>query len=387
MLGGFELRYNGKEYAVGRSSTVKYMQLLQFVWIHGDTGVTKEQIINNLYDRESLLDSNNSFSNLLYQMRRQMAGAGLPKCQYIVRQDGCYIPDKSISVHIDTADFENYIEKAGEAAAEEEVYQYYRKALEIYRGELLPDLSTELWVMMESARYKSMFQQCVNWMGTYLKKQRDYEQMGQIYSIAAEIYPYDEWQTGQIESLLCRGKYKEAYLIYENTVKRYSEDMGWSPSENLKRCFRDMDRWMNHEKEWLQDIRRKMDEWLDMKKDFGHKPYYCEYPEFVNLYGWLTRRPNYGYESVILMLCTIVDYEGKPLKNHEKLKQRVLETKEIIQDCIGMENIFTQYNSCQFLILLLKERRADEIEKQIKIRLKREAGSTAAIICNTVSLR
>ena len=88
MLGGFTISYDGQEIALGRSSTAKFIQLLQIVWLHGEKGISKEQVMNSLYDREQVSNINNSLNNLIYRMRRQMVQAGLPEAMYICNQDG-----------------------------------------------------------------------------------------------------------------------------------------------------------------------------------------------------------------------------------------------------------------------------------------------------------
>lgn len=88
MLGGFSLTWEGREYILGRNSSAKYLQLLQLVWLQGEKGISKEQILQALYDRETLSNSSNSLSNLIYQLRRQMVRAGLPQGEYISRKEG-----------------------------------------------------------------------------------------------------------------------------------------------------------------------------------------------------------------------------------------------------------------------------------------------------------
>lgn len=39
MLGHFSVKYGGKEISLGRSSTLKSVQMLQLVWLYGDQGI------------------------------------------------------------------------------------------------------------------------------------------------------------------------------------------------------------------------------------------------------------------------------------------------------------------------------------------------------------
>ena len=202
MLGGFTLDYDGKEIILGRNSTAKFVQLLQIVWIHGTKGIAKEQLMQMLYDRLNVTNLNNSLNNLLYRMRKQMVQAGLPEGDYITNRDGLYINDENISIEVDTIEFERYIAEAENAADRKEKYRCYENAALLYRGELLPAISSETWVTLESLAYKRKFSECVEWLGSYMEEQKDYEAMYRLYSQAAEIYPFDDWQIHQIESLM-----------------------------------------------------------------------------------------------------------------------------------------------------------------------------------------
>ena len=86
MLNGFRISYNGREVALGRNTTAKFIQLLQLVWLYGNEGVTKERLTHTLYEGEDRANLNNSMNNLIYQMRRQMVKAGLPQHDYIVKK-------------------------------------------------------------------------------------------------------------------------------------------------------------------------------------------------------------------------------------------------------------------------------------------------------------
>lgn len=87
----------------------------------------------------------------------------------------------------------------------EDPYECYRQAEELYQGELLSANSTENWVIVESLRFKRMYEKAVSWLGDYLKVQKDYPGMYRLYRQAAQVYPFDGWQTGQIESMIFMG--------------------------------------------------------------------------------------------------------------------------------------------------------------------------------------
>ena len=67
--------------------------------------------------------------------------------------------------------------------------EIYQKALALYRGELLPHLATESWVIIESVALRRTYDDIVTWMGTYLKEHKSYDAAYHLYAKAAEIYP------------------------------------------------------------------------------------------------------------------------------------------------------------------------------------------------------
>lgn len=48
MFGDFSILYEGREIRLGRKSTAKFIQLLQLVWIHGEQGIFKENLMKCL---------------------------------------------------------------------------------------------------------------------------------------------------------------------------------------------------------------------------------------------------------------------------------------------------------------------------------------------------
>ena len=113
MMGEFSVRHNGQKVVLGRNNTLKYIQLLQLVWLHGDQGVTRDYLMRTLYDREELSNSGNSLNNLLYQVRQRMAKEQLPKGNYISRKGSMFITDENFPVRVDLLEFEILLQEAG----------------------------------------------------------------------------------------------------------------------------------------------------------------------------------------------------------------------------------------------------------------------------------
>lgn len=388
MLGGFTLEYDGKEIILGRNSTAKFVQLLQLVWIHGEKGIAKEQLMQLLYDRQNVTNLNNSLNNLLYRMRKQMVQAGLPEGDYITNQDGLYICDGNIPVEVDTIEFERYVAKAENASDRKEKCRCYQEAVLLYRGELLPAISSETWVTLESLTYKRKFSESVEWLGNYMEEQKDYEAMYRLYSQAAEIYPFDDWQIHQIESLLYKEDYKEAYRLYDKTTHMYSEEMGLPPSAQMLECYRRMGEKIKSCPNNLDEIRDELQETNEEDELMKGGAFYCSYPSFIDTYRLLSRIMERSGQSVFLMLCTLIDYEGKVIRNQEKLKKRSEALKEAIRLTLRRGDAYTMYSNSQYLILLSGTKQEDcaIVFNRINKKLKELSGTRAEISFNVTSL-
>lgn len=388
MFGGFTLDYDGKEIILGRNSTAKFVQLLQLVWIHGAKGIAKEQLMQLLYDRLNVTNLNNSLNNLLYRARKQMVQAGLPEGEYITNRDGLYISEGNIPLEIDTIEFERYIAEAENAADRKEKCRCYEKAVSLYRGELLPAISNETWVTLESLAYKRKFSECVEWLGNYMEEQKDYEAMYRLYSRAAEIYPFDDWQIYQIGSLLYKEDYKEAYRLYDKTVRMYSDEMGLPPSAQMLECYRKMGEKIKSCPNNLDEIQDELKEGHEEDETAAEGAFYCSYPSFIDTYRLLSRIMERSGQSVFLMLCTLVDYEGKIIQNQEKLKKRSEELREAIRLTLRRGDAYTRYSNSQYLILLsgTKQEECSIVYNRINKKLKELAGVRAEISYNVTSL-
>lgn len=387
MFGGFSIIYEGREIRLGRKSTAKFIQLLQLVWIKGQRGIGKEHLMKCLYDRNEVTDSNNSINNLLYQLRRQMARAGMPKGEYITRNGSVYRTDEQFPIDLDVHEFEQMIHMAGTSDDEEMQYECYRSAFELYQGELLPAIANEIWVMEENLRLKVLFEQCVKWLSEYYGARNDYNAMGYLFDRAATIYPFDSWQIGQIDVLLAKGDYKSANLLYNKTVSFYLEEMGQPPSPALQECYQRINSMTSYLPDELENIKNEI--WKYPGTYAEEKgTYYCSYSGFVDICHMLSRNLERTGGGSYLMLCTLTDYEGKVIPNPEKLRARMDNLKEVLQTSLRKGDVFTQYSSFQYLIMLVgaKEEDCENIYKRINRRLKEKVGSRAELKYVAVSL-
>ena len=186
--------------------------------------------------------------------------AGLPEYDYIKIENGIYRWDSPMKVRIDVADFLDLLQKAEKETEERKKMDFLSRACRLYRGEFLPSLSGEDWVIVNSVRYKEMYGEALIQVCEYLKRKREYEQIVELTTTASEIYPFDEWQSLKIDALMCMNHYKEAYQFYEETSRMFFEELGISPSEKMMDQFKEMSAKMSIKYQAVGEIKEGLKE-------------------------------------------------------------------------------------------------------------------------------
>lgn len=370
MLNQFTITYGGKELSLGKTSMSKIMELFQILMINIRNGVPKIKIQQSLYEWESVNNRNRSLNNLIYRLKQQMSDEGIVQEEYISIKNGICKWVSEVPVEVDVDQFE-YAVASAEYLQGEEKRELLMQAFSLYRGELLPDMSTTSWVIEKRLQLKKTYRSCILQLEELLEENQEYETLFEVYSKAAELYPYDEWQIGQINVLQKMERYDEAYEIYQKTVKEYFDELGIPPSQKMLDMIHEMGTSLRNQECHLDDIKEVLDE------DEGEEQsgaYYCSYPSFEDIYRLIARTVERSGQSIFLMMCSVryLDFNGRKSPNAEEALY------ESIFTTIRKGDIFTRYSKQQFLILLMgaQKENCDVIFERIRKKFKKKNRNT-----------
>lgn len=342
MLGGFTIHYNGYPISFSKGSKFKSIQLLQILLIHKKTGISKEQLLSYLYDWEVINDRNNSLNSLIYRLKKQLVAAGLPKEEYILLKNGICYWSADTETWVDAIAMEEMVEEAGKKEGRERE-ELLKNACAIYQGEFLPEMYSEVWAAVENIRLKNLYADAVYQLCEIWKEQQEYQQMLELCTKAAEYYPYEEWQVYQIDCLMELEQYEQAYQIYQQTVKRYSDEMGIPPSPRLMERFQKMNGRLVNRENSLMRVKKQLSE---DKENPG--AYYCPYPSFIDTYRLVCRILERSGQSLFLMLCGLRYMDV----SMEKEKEAIDWLSQAIEVTLRRGDVYTRYSQSQCLILL-----------------------------------
>ena len=347
MLGGFTLEYKGKELVLDRNNVSKTTQLFQILLLHTQHGgISKAALIDALYGRTEVENKNGSLNNTLFRLRKQLKSAGLPESNYININGGMCTWDPEIAVWVDVCEFENLVALIRKEKRETDRLHLLMEAWKSYRGEFLPDMIGENWAAVENVKCRDDYFMCTEELCKWLKAHERYEDLHRVSHVAAKIYPFDEWQIWEIESLIGMSRYKEGLEVYKDTEKLLFEEMGVAPSAKMLEQFQLMGERTSQAAGAIGDIKERLKE-----KDEAVGAYYCPFPSFIDIYHVFSRMMERSGLSVFVMLCTL-DYAKDSVSDEgEKEMSEVL--KEAIQSSVRKGDFYTRYNVRQYIVMLI----------------------------------
>ena len=364
MLGGFSVQWNGKLIAGGsKANNSQFAYLLQILIHNRDRGVTRDRLEELLFEDRDMSNIHHALQSVIYNAKKKLAHAGLPPVNYIEQRKGVFFWTKEIPLVEDAACFEELYRQAERAEDEDERIALYLDACHWYSGEFLPMQAAVIWAAQEARRYRGLFCDCVEEAARLLRLRQSFFQMEELGTYAAKVDPLADWEPITMEALASMGRYEEARRLYEETVDYYFNEQGLRPSKKLMAQFERLGEEMMHRYAVLDKIQDDLSGLDDMQPG----GYVCTYPVFQGIYRMVERMLERGGQSVYLMLCTVVDGNGNPMRSGPILEELSKRMGDAIRLTIRRGDAMTQYGKGQYLVLLVNTTRENCIVIQKRI--------------------
>jgi DNA-binding SARP family transcriptional activator len=356
MLGGFSMSYNGKTIAGSSKSSISQNNALLQILIHSrEKGVTRDRLEELLFGDREVDNAHHSLRSVIYNAKKYLEKAGLPKLNYIISEKDAFYWTNEIEVVEDAYEFEKLYMKAGEETDPRRRLESYLKASYEYGGEFLPMQTNNVWAVRESMRYEKIFAECVENAGRILREFEDYERMKELGQYASVIAPLSDWESLTMEALVRMRKYDDAIRLYEHTVNYYLDELGIHPSGKIVEWFEHLGKGITHQHSVLEEIQKDLNG-NDSESSGG---FLCIYPVFQGIYRSNRRLLDRMGTSSYLMLCTILDGKGNPMKEGtvlDRLSERLIESA---RTSVRRGDTLCAYGKGQCLILLVNTTRED----------------------------
>lgn len=387
MFDSFQMSYGGKPLTGGTRRDTHFSSLMQILLHNFKTGVSRDYLEDVLLGDRDIENRHQALQTIIYKAKRKLRSMGLPDVNYISLEKGICRWTPLIPVEEDAAVFEDYYMRASETEDEEEKLDLYRCACYLYKGDFLSVYAGVLWAGAEARRYREMFGSCVCRAASILRKRQDWEGLEKLGNYVMKTDPFADWEALTMEALIQGGRYEEARQLYADTADSYLAERGIYPAEKMMKMMEELGRKMKYSYEALDQIQKNlMEELANMQGG-----YECSYPIFRGIYQVVNRMMERGGQSVYLMLCTLVDGKGNPMKEGKRQEELFLRLRDAVQKSVRHGDIINQYGKGQLLVLLINTTRenCEIIERRINQRFLAEGQRTGvryhvnSVICQT----
>lgn len=366
-FGGFSMNWNGKLITgSAKSGESQFTYLMQILLHNREKGVSREAAEDFLFGDRELDNPHHAMQSVIYNAKKKLKAAGLPDVNYIEQRKGVLYWTDEIAVSEDANEFEGLYLEAENVKNTQKKLDLYLEACHSYSGEFLPAQTSIIWIAQEARRYRGMFCSSVEKATQLLRANQDYGQMEELGLRAARINPLADWETVTMEALVSMGRYEDARKLYEDTVDLYLSEQGLRPSKKMLKLLDRLGTQMEHSHEVLDTIQEKLTE----KREEEAGGYMCSYPVFQGIYHMMERLMERGGQSVYLMLCTVVDSKGNPMKEGEMLNELSLRLRDAIRQSVRHGDVINKYGKGQYLVLLVNTTRENckVVQKRINYR-------------------
>lgn len=328
MLGQFSIRW-GESCITDSSNRMKKIWLLLAYLIYTRNSPATQENYITLFrgSGEDWDDPAGRLKALFYRARGMLDQLREDGGHTLINHNGnTYSWNTSVPLDLDVEEFDRLCSLATSQDDEEERLATYRQALDIYKGDFLPKLSTELWVIPISAYYHHRFLTVAENTLNILEERELWQDALTLCTKAINIEPYSEMLYQHL--MRCRLKLGDrdgVISAYEELSKLLLDVFGVTPSTESHKLYRAAMRENNDKSIPIDAVREQLREPVQAENAM-----YCEYDFFKLLYQLQARAVTRSGESIHIALLSVSGFGRKRLSPRslgiamENLKQLVI---------------------------------------------------------------
>lgn len=348
MLGGFRIRVDGNVLTDEINRSQKLWNVLCYLIAHRERTVPQSEFIELFWPEENSANPTNALKTLLYQVRsllEPLFGEGL---EPILSQRGAYAWNPAIACEMDVDRFELLCRRAQDTALPaQKRMALYEEAAEMYRGDYLPKLANQMWVVPISAHYHALYLEAVKEYADLLEHAEKFETMAELCTRASQLDPLDEsLHTLIVRALLRQGKDSAALSHYEKATDLLYRNLGVRPSEELRALYRE-----------IMDVEERLETNLEViqanLREAAQRPgaFVCEYGFFKEAYRLEARRSARSGACVHIALVTVSLPDGgvPPLGVLNTTMDQLL---EVLVHNLRRGDVVSKYSGAQYVVML-----------------------------------
>lgn len=369
MFGGLSVWADGVPILDGSAKVNKPWQVFCYLVLNRGTACAPAKLLEVLWADDALTDPNNVLKNTVYALRREFKAAKNTHESPILFENGGYMCNNAIKFEVDIEIFEKIYQQALQTKGEEKI-DMLRQAASLYKGELLPQLGEEAWVVAQSVYYKKKFTECINELCELLYEVGRYSELLAEATAANQIEPLEEdFYLYIFRALYALKMHRVIIPTYHKTARIFAEELGVQPNTEIHEIYAAASEKINQIEQDIMIIKEDLREVTHDNKPVNG-PLYCTYDVFKYLYQMVARASERTGSRILIVLLTLQQTDGTP-PPAKSLSAAMGHVKTlIIGGLLRKSDTVARYSKSQYIIMLSTEHAngADAVMNRIRRR-------------------
>ena len=157
MFGGFSITIGDVTVSESDSPSKKAWLLLQYLIAFQKREISMSELVNILWPDTELSSPSGSLKSLVFRARKLLAPLPVSASELLIQQNGVYRWNPALPAEVDSRQFDEMCSQIFMEQDQEKQISLCLKAMDLYRGEFLPNSSEESWVIPVNTYYASLF--------------------------------------------------------------------------------------------------------------------------------------------------------------------------------------------------------------------------------------
>ena len=325
--------------------SIKQLSVLCYLILNRNRSVSQAELIDVFWSDDESKNPLAALKVLILRIRDLLE----PLCpDPIVSHRGAYQWNPDVPCIVDAEIFEKLCRAAAiSGTSAERRTEMYTEALKLYKGNLLPKMAGQQWILPLSSRYRDCYSAAVKEYAQLLENMGMYSEMCQLTLSACNLLPLDEQLNIQvIRAYLLQKKHNDALEHYKKSTKAMYNALGIAPSEQMQAVYAQI---MSEEKSPEENLDAIMS---DMSSTVGAKgALFCEYGMFKTIYQLEGRRLKRSGNCLHVVLLTL-SLTGLAARKSANFNQIMEMLQAEILASLRLGDVVARYSKSQIIFML-----------------------------------
>jgi DNA-binding SARP family transcriptional activator len=346
-LGHFDVFKEGHSLVMASSSSKKIWELYKFMLTFRDRSFTPESLSDQLWVSEEYNDPRGTLRRQMHRLRKQLdEEETTDELKTILFTNGYYKWNDKVTLHLDIEEFSSLVSQGDTLRTDkpDQAISAYLAAIDLYKGDYLPESYEQHWVFPVRTQYRRMFLSTILNAVTILNSMQQYDKVIKLCEKGIQIDIYEEiFHLHLMETLLTIGEQRQALEHYGYITSFYDKEMGLKPSLEMRDLYKRLLK-LNQPISSNESLVDALEPDIPFDQAF-----YCEPEAFKSIYE-LERRRNErsSIVSSIGVLTMVVPASYTSAQKEIRMRQM----KEHLLLNLRKGDTFTRWNDKQIVVLL-----------------------------------